>query len=215
MTKVLVVDDHPVVAEGWSRIARVVPGCETLFASSPEAALGLSETDPPDMLVADLSFGEDRLAGTGLIARLRELDERLPILVFSMHRSPVIVRAALRAGANGYVNKDAPTEEIQEAFRTVLGGGRYLPPDIATRLAFLDAPEGDTAAEPGTAPRLTPRETEILARIASGKSYREIAEMSRLSYKTVINIGHSLRAKLGANSLPELVIKAAAHFERE
>ncbi|MFQ8429950.1 response regulator transcription factor [Amaricoccus sp. W119] len=211
MTKVLVVDDHPVVAEGWSRIARVVAGCETLFASSPEAALDLSDAAPPDMLVADLSFGEDRLAGTALIARFREMDERLPILVFSMHRSPVIIRAALRAGANGYVNKDAPTEEIQEAFRTVLGGGRYLAPEIATRLAFLDAPE--EAA--GDAPRLTPRETEILARIAAGKSYREIAEMSRLSYKTVINIGHSLRAKLGANSLPELVIKAAAHFGRD
>lgn len=210
MTRVLVVDDHPVVAEGWSRIARVVPGCEVLFAASPAAALRLSRRSPPDMLVIDLSFGEDRLAGAKLIARLRKYDERLPILVFSMHRGPVIIREALRAGANGYVNKDAPTEEIQAAFLAVFNGGRYLAPDMATRLAFLDAPRPDGSA---TA-RLTPRETEILAQIAAGKSYREIAEITVLSYKTVLNIGHALRGKLGANSLPDLVIKAAAHFQR-
>ena len=209
MTRVLVVDDHPVVAEGWSRIARVVPGCEVMFASSPPVALRLSRRDRPDMLVVDLSFGDDRLAGVDLITRVRKYDERLPILVFSMHRGPVIIRQALRAGANGYVNKDAPTEEIQEAFQTVFRGQRYLAPEIATRLAFLDLPEAG-----GGGPRLTPRETEILARIAAGKSYREIAEMSLLSYKTVLNIGHSLRGKMGASSLPDLVIKAAEHFER-
>lgn len=209
MTKILIVDDHPVVAEGWSRITRGVPDCEVLFAASPAAALRLSRRTPPDMLVIDLSFGEDRLAGAKLIARLRKYEERLPILVFSMHRSPVIVREALKAGANGYVNKDAPTEEIQAAFHAVFRGKRYLAADIATRLAFLDVPEAGGAA----APRLTPRETEILAQIATGKSYREIAEISFLSYKTVLNIGHSLRGKLGASSLPDLVIKAAAHFE--
>ena len=210
MTRVLVVDDHQVVAEGWSRIARVVPDCEVMFAPSPQAALRMSRRDRPDMLVVDLSFGEDRLAGAKLIARARKYEERLPILVFSMHRSPVIIRQALQAGANGYVNKDAPTEEIQEAFKAVLRGRRYLAPEIATRLAFLDLPD----ANGGGAPQLTPRETEILAQIATGKSYREIAEMSFLSYKTVLNIGHSLRGKMGASSLPDLVIKAAAHFDR-
>lgn len=210
MTKILVIDDHPVVAEGWSRIARVVPDCEVIFASTPQAALRIARRTPPHMLVVDLSFGEDRLAGAKLIARLRKYEERMPILVFSMHRSPVIVRQALQAGANGYVNKDAPTEEIQEAFKTVFRGKRYLAPEIATRLAFLDMP--DNGGQAG--PQLTPRETEILAQIAAGKSYREIAATSFLSYKTVLNIGHSLRGKLGANSLPDLVIKAAAHFER-
>jgi two-component system uhpT operon response regulator UhpA len=209
VTRVLVVDDHPVVAEGWTRITRVVPGCEVLFAASPAAALRLSRKSPPDMLVVDLSFGEDRLGGAKLIARLRKYDERLPILVFSMHRGPVIIREALKAGANGYVNKDAPTEEIQAAFQAVFRGKRYLAPEMATRLAFLDVPNGG-----GTGAKLTPRETEILAQIATGKSYREIAEISVLSYKTVLNIGHSLRGKLGANSLPDLVIKAAAHFEQ-
>jgi two-component system uhpT operon response regulator UhpA len=162
------------------------------------------------MLVIDLSFGEDRLGGAKLIARLRKHDERLPILVFSMHRGPVVIREALRAGANGYVNKDAPTEEIQAAFQAVFGGERYLAPEMATRLAFLDVPGAGGSAPP----RLTPRETEILAQIAAGKSYREIAEISALSYKTVLNLGHSLRGKLGANSLPDLVIKAAAHFRQ-
>ena len=207
MTRLLVVDDHPVVAEGWSRITRGLVDCEVLFAPSPAAALRICRRTPPDMLIVDLSFGEDRLAGAKLIARLRRYEARAPILVFSMHRGPVVIREALRAGANGYVNKDAALEEIQEAFYAVFRGKNYLAPEIATKLAFLDVPEA------GTATRLTPRETEILAQIAAGRSYREIAAASFLSYKTVLNIGHALRGKLGANSLPDLVIKAAAHLE--
>lgn len=208
--RLLVVDDHPVVAEGWNRIARVHEGCEVFFAPSPLAALKSSRHAPPDMLVVDLTFGEQRLAGVKLIARLRRYDRRLPILVFSMHRSPVMVRQALQAGANGYVNKDASPEDIRAAFLSVARGGRYLAAEMATRLAFLDIPASDEARPVS----LTPRETEILSLIAAGKSYREIAGLSFLSYKTVLNIGHILRGKLGASSLPDLVIRARLHFEQ-
>lgn len=209
MIRLLVVDDHPVVAEGWSRVARRLPDSEVLHAASPLLALRISRDSPPDLLVVDLSFGEDRLAGIKYIRRLRRYDRRVPVLVFSMHRSPVVIREALKAGANGYVNKDASLDDIDAAFQIVLKGGRYLAQDMAQRLAFLDLPE------PGQppAPALTARETEILGQIATGKSYREIAAISCLSYKTVLNIGHALRSKLGAQSLPDLVLKAVAHFD--
>lgn len=210
MTRILVVDDHPVVAEGWNRIVRCVSGSEVVFAATPLAALRESRKAMPQMLVADISFGEDRLAGVKFISRVRRHDRRLPILVFSMHRGPVIVRQALQAGANGFVNKDAAPEEIQTAFLSVLRGGRYLAADMAQRLAFLDMPDPDAPPLPS----LSRRETEILALIAAGRSYREIAEQSFLSYKTVLNAGHALRSKLGASSLPDLVVKAAQHFER-
>lgn len=209
MTRVIVVDDHPVVAEGWSRVTRHLPACEVVYAPTPLRALQVSRTAPPDLLVVDLSFGDERLAGIKYIGRLRRYDRRVPVLVFSMHRSAVLVREAFQAGANGFVNKDASPEDIATAFATVLRGGRYLAPDMATRLAFLDLP---APGEPAPA-ALSSRETEVLALIAAGKSYRQIAQISCLSYKTVLNIGHALRGKLGAQSLPDLVVKAVSHFD--
>lgn len=206
--RVLVVDDHPVVAEGWERIVRHTQGCEVVSAPSPLAALRMMRGEPVDVLVVDLSFGERRLAGARFIARLRRHDKRLPVLVFSMHRGPVMVRQALKAGANGFVNKDAPPDEILAAFQAVSRGGRYLTADMATELAFGD--QGKAEGPP--APRLSPREIEVLGYIITGKSYREIAALSCLSYKTVLNLGHSLRGKLDAGSLPELVVKGTAYF---
>ena len=209
--RVLVVDDHPVVAEGWERIVRHTTGCEVVSAPSPLAALRVMRGGPVDVLVVDLTFGDRRLAGARFIARLRRHDKRLPVLVFSMHRGPVMVRQALRAGANGFVNKDAAPEEILAAFLAVSKGGRYLTPDMATLLAFgdLDKPDG------AEGPKLSARETEVLGYIITGKSYREIAVLSFLSYKTVLNLGHSLRSKLDAGSLPELVVKGAAYFAED
>lgn len=206
--RVLVVDDHPVVAEGWERIVRHTTGCEVISAPSPLAALRVMRGAPVDVLVVDLSFGERRLAGARFIARLRRHDKRMPVLVFSMHRGPIMVRQALKAGANGFVNKDAPPEEILAAFVAVSKGGRYLTPDMATELAF-----GDHGKPEGTlTPKLSAREIEVLGYIIAGKSYREIAGLSFLSYKTVLNLGYSLRSKLEAGSLPELVVKGAAYF---
>lgn len=209
MTRIIVVDDHPVVAEGWSRVTRHLSDCEIVYTATPLRAFQVSREKPPDLLVVDLSFGDERLAGIKYISRLRLYDRRVPVLVFSMHRSAVLVREAFRAGANGFVNKDASPEDISTAFTTVLAGGRYLAPDIATRLAFLDL---STPGEPAPA-ALTAREVEVLSLIATGKSYREIAQISCVSYKTVLNIGHALRTKLSANSLPDLVVKAVEFFE--
>ena len=209
MTRIIVVDDHPVVAEGWSRVTRHLSDCEIVYTATPLRAFQVSREQPTDLFVVDLSFGDERLAGIKYISRLRLHDRRVPVLVFSMHRSAVLVREAFRAGANGFVNKDASPEDISTAFTTVLSGGRYLAKDMATRLAFLDL---STPGEPAPA-ALTAREVEVLSLIATGKSYREIAQISCVSYKTVLNIGHALRTKLSANSLPDLVVKAVEFFE--
>lgn len=209
MPKILIVDDHPVVAEGWDRIARLSGACEVLSAQTPLAALRLYREQRPDVMVVDLSFGDNRTAGLKLIRRLRRHDARTPMLVFSMHRSPIIARRALEAGCNGFVNKDAPPDEIHAAFRCVSRGDFYVSAAIATQVALLNRPE------PGReAPRLTAREVEILGMLAEGKSYREIGDAACISYKTVTNTCYALKAKLSAHSMPELVVKAIEYFER-
>lgn len=207
--RVLIVDDHPVVAEGWERITRGRLDCEVIAAATPSQAWRAWRSQAPDVIVADLTMGERKLAGIRLIQRLRAAGATLPVLVFTMHRSPIIARRALQSGCNGIIMKDSPLDEICEALREVARGGDYVPADLARKIALM--------ARPGsidTPPRLTPREREILRAIADGLSYREIAERAGISYKTVSNVSQTLRDKLSAQSFADLVVKAIRHFER-
>lgn len=206
--RVLIVDDHPVVAEGWEWITRGRLDCEVIAAATPSQGWRAWRRQAPDVIVVDLTMGEARLAGLRLIERLRAAGASQPILVFTMHRSPIIARRALQAGCNGITMKDSPSEEICEALRAVAGGGDYVPADLARRIALLERPG---AAPPR--PRLTPRELDILRAIAEGLSYREIAERASISYKTVSNVSQTLKDKLSAQSFADLVVKAIRHLE--
>ncbi|UFM66824.1 response regulator transcription factor [Paracoccus sp. MA] len=206
--RVLIVDDHPVVAEGWEWITRGRLDCEVIAAATPSQGWRAWRRQAPDVIVVDLTMGETRLAGLRLIERLRAAGASQPILVFTMHRSPIIARRALQAGCNGITMKDSPSEEICEALRAVAGGGDYVPADLARRIALLERPG---AAPPR--PRLTPRELDILRAIAEGLSYREIAERANISYKTVSNVSQTLKDKLSAQSFADLVVKAIRHLE--
>lgn len=208
MPRILIVDDHPVVAEGWERIARISGACEVLSAATPLAGLRAYRESKPDLMVMDLSFGDNKMAGVRLISRLRRHDTRTPVLVFSMHRSPIIARRALAAGCNGFINKDAAPEDIHAAFVAIAGGGFYVSPPIATQIALLNRPGAG-----GAEVRLTTRELEILGLLAEGKSYREIAERLCVSYKTVTNVSHTLKEKLHASNMADLVVKAIEYFE--
>lgn len=206
MLKILVADDHPVVVEGWERVAAATGPCIVIPAHTPLSAFARLRSERPDLVVLDLSFGAGNMAGLTLLRRMRRFDTETPVLVFSMHRSALVARRALEAGATGFVNKDEPTDQIRAAFAGALSGDFYLAPDMAQQVALLSRPRQRTDT-------LTQREVEILGYLAEGCSYRQIAERICLSYKTVANISYSLRAKLGAKSLAELVIKGVQYFE--
>ncbi|UFS65071.1 response regulator transcription factor [Paracoccus denitrificans] len=206
--RVLIVDDHPVVAEGWEWITRGRLDCEVIAAATPSQGWRAWRRQAPDVIVVDLTMGEAKLAGARLIERLRAAGATQPILVFTMHRSPIIARRALQAGCNGIIMKDSPSDEICEALREVARGGDYVPADLARRIALLERP-GATPPRP----RLTPRELDILRAIAEGLSYREIAERANISYKTVSNVSQTLKDKLSAQSFADLVVKAIRHLE--
>lgn len=205
--RVLVIDDHPVVAEGWDRITRGRIDCQVIAAATPSQAFRAWRRQSPDVIVVDLTMGEAKLAGIRLIGRLRASGARQPILVFTMHRSPIIARRALQAGCNGIIMKDSPSDEICQALEQVARGGDYVPADLARKIALMERPGA------GARPRLTPRELDILRSIATGLSYRDIAERANISYKTVSNVSQTLKDKMGAQSFADLVVKAIRHLD--
>lgn len=206
--RIVIVDDHPVVVEGWGRIIRARIPCEIVPALTALEGWRAWRAARPDLMVVDLTLGDNKIAGIKLIDRLRLLDPGLPILVFTMHRSPILARRALHAGANGIINKDSPASEIIEALGSVMAGGNYVEARLATQIALMNVPGKRTSTT-----TLTPREEEILGMIAEGMSYRDIAERACISYKTVSNVSLVLREKLGAASLGDLVVKGIRYFE--
>lgn len=208
LPRVLILDDHPVVAEGWNRIIRDTMPCEVTIATTPSQAWRLWRETQPDAMVVDLTIGDSKLAGVRLVTRLRRAGAKLPVLVFTMHRSPLIARRALQAGCNGIINKDSPAAEICLAFVEVVSGRGYVSPDMARKIALMNQPGMDPSG-----PRLTPREEDILRGIAEGLSYREIAERAQISYKTVTNVSMTLKDKLRATGFADLVAKAIRHFD--
>ena len=206
--RIVIIDDHPVVVEGWGRIIRAHLNCDIVSATSALEGMRAWRNTQPELVVVDLTLGENKLAGIKLISRLHTLDPDLPLLVFSMHRSPVLARRALDAGANGIMNKDSAPADILAAMTEVLGGGYYVDDRLATQIALLNAP-----GKHRNGARLTAREEEILGMIAEGLSYREIADRACISYKTVSNVSLAIREKLGAKNLADLVVKGIRYFE--
>jgi DNA-binding NarL/FixJ family response regulator len=153
--------------------------------------------------VIDLSMRDDGLGGISLVRRINAHDRRFPILVLSMHRDPTIVLQALEAGALGYVLKDSATEDLLKAIEEVQRGNRYLSHSLAIEVAVSRTPPRlQSLAE------LTSRELDALALLAKGKTYSQIAQELKVSYKTVVNISWQLKKKLDVDNLPALVQKA-------
>lgn len=206
MTRVLVIDDHPIVLQGCRRLLEDAGVERVLEASTAVAAYRLFRREKPDAVILDLSLQGNGLAGLALVQRLRAQNARTPILVFSMHGDPVIASRALEAGANGYVLKDTSSSTLLDAFDRVRRGQPYLSHDLAVQVAMLGTRR--------TAPLayVTPRELQTLSLLAQGKDYRIIAAELGVSYKTVANTGAALKVKLGASSLPELVRRSIQYF---
>jgi DNA-binding NarL/FixJ family response regulator len=206
MTRVLIIDDHPIVVEGCQRVLRDAGICELMDARSLASGYRLWRRDRPEVIILDLSLNGSDLSGLAFLRRLRLHDRQTPILVFSMHGDAIIVKRAIEAGASGYLLKDTSSEEFLRAFNRVRSGGQYLSPELAAEIAFFGA---GRAANPKAS--LTNREMEMLALLAEGKSYGDIAAQLHVSYKTVANTASQLKSKLNAKTLPELVHHAMRH----
>jgi two-component system, NarL family, invasion response regulator UvrY len=146
---------------------------------------------------------DDGLGGMSLIRRISAHDRRFPILVLSMRRDSSIILQALEAGALGYVLKDTATEDLLKAVAEVQKGNRYLSHSLAIEVAVSRTPPRSQSLAD-----LTSRELDALALLAKGKTYSQIAQELKVSYKTVVNISWQLKKKLDVDNLPALVQKA-------
>ena len=200
MTRVLVVDDHPIVLQGCRRMLQDAGINDVFEAPDPETGYRLYCSHNPEVVIVDLGMQDKGLSGLELIRRIRGHDAHVRILVFSMHSDPVIVARALQAGATGYAVKDTSAEKFIEAFQSVRTGTPYLSGELAMQVALANTP-----ARQNPLAELTPRELQALSLLAEGKPYGRIAEELNVSYKTVVNLSAQLKQKLDARNLPELI----------
>ncbi len=199
MIRILLVDDHAVVREGYRRLLERRADLRIAEeAGSAGEGYRLFKEATPDVAIIDLSLPD--MGGIELIKRIIQRHPQARILAFSMHRDPLFATQALRAGALGYVTKSCAPEILIQAVYQVAQGQRVLSPDIAPELALtlLDGP-----ADPFS--ELSPREFEVLRLVLDGKSAEEIGEILHISPKTAQNIHYQIKAKLGVRSDIELM----------
>lgn len=196
--RILIVDDHPIVASGCRALFAADPGVEILEAADAETGLAAFTTGQPDVCVLDVNL--PGVSGFELARRILARAASARIIMFSMNDDPIFAARAIESGAKGYVSKSGDPGDLVEAIRTVDAGGQYLPTAIAQRLAFdrLDPRQNRLA-------RLSTRELEILRLLGAGNSLSEVAWQLNAPYKTIANASAIMRQKLGIRSLPELV----------
>jgi two-component system invasion response regulator UvrY len=196
MKRILVVDDHAIVRSGVRRLLASQPQVELEEAESGEVALALVERTPFQLLILDLNL--PGLGGPELLRRLLKASPNLPVLVFSMIAEPVYVDRALRAGARGYVSKNAAPEELLKAIHALMAGQSYLEQELALEL-HAQSPD-ETFLRP-----LTNRDLEIMRLLAQGRSLTQIAQTLGVAYKTVANTCGNIKEKLGLATTADLI----------
>ncbi|MGA7808688.1 response regulator [Bradyrhizobium sp.] len=201
--RVLIVDDHPIVASGCRAVLADEAEMVLLEASDAESGESAFVVDHPDICVIDINL--PTVSGFELARRILARDSSARIIMFSMNDDPMFAARAIDIGAKGYVSKSGDPCDLIEAIRQVGMGGTYLPPAIARSIAFA----GPAFAQSPLS-KLTAREIEILRLLGTGKSLSEIAWLVQSSYKTVANTSSIMRQKLGVRSSVELVRLAIA-----
>lgn len=197
--KIMLVDDHAIVREGYRSLLQKQPGLEVVAEADDGAqAYLLYKETGPDLVIMDLSL--PGVGGIEAVRRIRQWDPAARLLVFTMHENAAYAVQAIRAGAKGYVTKSSPPQALVAAVFDVLRGRTVLSPDISHALA-LDR----LAGAPAAADLLTPREFEILRLMLAERSSDDIAGILHVSSKTVANTRSLIKSKLGVGSDIELV----------
>ncbi|MEL6646154.1 MAG: response regulator transcription factor [Pseudomonadota bacterium] len=200
-TRVVIVDDHPMVAQGIQSILESFDDVEVIATlSDGQQIIDQVEQLEPDVILLDLN-----MPGIGGLSTTEIILERRPdmrILILSMHDSPEYISSALSHGAVGYVLKDVPTDEIKQAIDAVMSGERYLSTGAQDRLQ---------PGRGGIGEQLTNREQTILLQLARGLSNKEVALGLDISVRTVETHRKNIKKKLGISSTAGLTRYAMEH----
>jgi DNA-binding NarL/FixJ family response regulator len=200
---ILLVDDHPIVRQGYRRVLEN-QGDFQVVAEADDAASAYAafKAHAPDIVVMDISM--PGASGFEAIRNIRAREPRAHILVFSMHSEAALVKAAFNAGAAGFVTKSSEPAALIKAIRLVARGERAMSDDVAQILALESLAPAGSALD-----QLAEREIEILRQIAAGATQEEIAATLHLSLKTVQNYHYLIKAKTGLRTDAQLVRLAA------
>jgi two-component system, NarL family, invasion response regulator UvrY len=197
--RLLIIDDHSVVREGIRQILAGTPDI-VVGAEATNAMDGLARARDAqwDAVVLDLNLPGTH--GMELLKQLRKEQETIPILILSMHAEDQFALRAIRAGASGYLTKSSAPADFVTAIRTVVSGRHYVSAWLADRLACEATGNASKAAHE----QLSDREYQVLMRIASGKSLKEIAGEMHISPKTVGTYRGRLSQKMNLTTDAEL-----------
>ena len=210
--RVLVVDDHPVVRQGLRLLIDHESDLEVCAEAETVAdALEAITKHKPDVAVVDLSLRGT--SGLELIKDIRVRHADLPVLVLSMSDESVYAERVLRAGARGYLMKEAATDEVLTALRRVLDGGIYLSDAMASRL-LAQLVRGVPADGGSPVGRLSDRELEVFGLIGRGLGTSDIARRLHLSPKTIETYRAHIKQKLDLADATEL-LQHAIYYVRE
>jgi len=204
--RILIADDHPLFRKGMRALLTATPGTEVIGeATTGQEAIELAATLQPEVILMDL-----QMPGVNGIEATRQILHTSPhirILVVTLFEDDASIFTALRAGARGYILKDAKEEEMLRAIRAVGSGEAIFSPAIARRLMdFFAVPR--PAAPKEIFPTLTEREREILQLIARGRTNSDIAKELALSSKTVGNYVSNIFSKLQVVDRAQAIIRA-------
>jgi len=197
--KVLLVDDHTVVRAGFKMLLATSSNMEVIAeAASGEQAIQLYQSCQPDIIVLDLSM--PGIGGLEAIKRLVQRDEKVKILVFSVHDEPVYVNRALNAGAKGYITKNSAPEILPDAIETIHNGQCYVEHGLLKKSSD-EVSEHDFQSIIQT---FSAREFDVFRLLAKGLTAHKIADELCLGYKTVANYVTQIKKKLQVSSMAEL-----------
>jgi DNA-binding NarL/FixJ family response regulator len=197
-TRILIVDDHPVV----------LSGCRALFAG--DSSIRIDEANDaksghrafsqkkPDVTIIDINLPD--VSGFELMRRIRKDNPEAKIIMFSMNDDPAFVVRAVEMGAQGYVSKGDDPRLFVKAVRKVAAGDQFITPQLAEAVTFSGA-----AIKANPVSQMTPRELEILRLLGRGDKIVEVADALDISYKTVANTTSLLKQKLGAKNHSDLI----------
>lgn len=208
--RVVIADDHKIVRQGLRALLESAGDFEVVAeAEDGHQAVEAAAQKSPDVILLDLSM--PGLSGVEALRRIKADQRRIKVLVLSMHTTSEYVRAALRAGADGYLVKGAGVKDLSEALRAVMSGRQFLSPQVE-RAALLDLLEGPGVSVPADPlEQLTPREREVLQLIAEGHSNKSVAAKLDLSIKTVDGHRTRIMNKLDLHDVTALTRFAIRH----
>lgn len=203
--RVLLADDHQMLADALKRVLE--PGCEVVgTVGDGRALLEAADRLQPDIVVLDIAM--PHLNGFDAGRRLKQTLPNVKLIFMTMHEDPYLVGEAFRAGASGFLLKEAAASELTDAIGQVLKGGSYVTPSAAeglNQISLRDPKKRDQAPEP------TPRQREVIQLLAEGRSMKEVADELKITPRTVAGHKYAVMDLLRLKTNADLVQYALEH----